>query len=106
MMKRLYDGTLIYAEGVTRGFVTGQKRVAVLRGVDLQVEAGELVALYGPSGSGKTTLLNIMGALDVPDDGIVQVLGQTLNKMRAGRRAKLRRQHIGFIFQNYSLINA
>lgn len=76
----------------------------VLRGVDLTVCTGELVALYGPSGSGKTTLLNLIGTLDNPDAGRIEVLGHDIVRMGDRRRAKLRRQQIGFIFQGATLL--
>jgi putative ABC transport system ATP-binding protein len=76
----------------------------VLRGIDLDVHVGELVALYGPSGSGKTTLLNLIGALDRPNAGHIDVFGQDIGRMNDGRRARLRRQHIGFIFQSSTLL--
>jgi ABC-type lipoprotein export system ATPase subunit len=63
-----------------------------------------MVALYGPSGSGKTTLLNILGALDKPNDGTVELLGTDILRMSEGRRAKFRRKNVGFIFQTYSLV--
>lgn len=76
----------------------------VLRGVDLDVHVGELVALYGPSGSGKTTLLNLIGALDRPDGGSVEVMGQNIVRMSEGKRGKLRRKKIAFIFQSATLL--
>lgn len=104
MTQRLYDGTLVKVEDLHRSFGSGKSRVEVLRGVDLQVEAGELVVLFGPSGSGKTTLLNLIGTLDEPTEGIVSIQGQDLKRMREGKRAKLRRTGFGFIFQTYTLM--
>lgn len=95
----------VRCERVARSFGGGDKLVQVLRGVDLAVYAGELVALYGPSGSGKTTLLNIIGALDRPTGGGVEVYGKDILKMGERRRAKLRRREIGFIFQSSTLIS-
>lgn len=79
-------------------------QVHVLRGVDLNVRRGELVALYGPSGSGKTTLLNLIGALDRPTSGAISVLNRDIVKMGDGRRAKFRRKQVGFIFQSSTLL--
>lgn len=76
----------------------------VLQGIELEVHTGELVALFGPSGSGKTTLLNLIGALDRPDAGSIEVLGKNIVHMSDGRRAKLRRTQIGFMFQGSSLL--
>lgn len=104
MTEKLYTGEIVRVQGVTRAFISGGTTLPVLRGVDLDVQAGELVALYGPSGSGKTTLLNLIGALDHPSTGEITVLGQDIAQMRERRRATLRRQYLGFIFQNYTLL--
>lgn len=91
-------------EGVTRTFGEGETAARVLRGIDLEVAPGQLVALYGPSGSGKTTLLNLIGALDRPTAGTIQIGGKDIGRMNDGARARLRRTQIGFIFQSYALI--
>lgn len=103
-IQRLYEGELIHVENVTRSFGTGKTQVHVLQGIDLHVEAGEMVALFGPSGSGKTTLLNLIGALDRPTSGTVIFHDTDINKLSDGKRARLRRRSFGFIFQNYTLI--
>lgn len=95
---------VIVAEGVERSFGAGERAVKVLRGVDLAVFPGQMVALYGPSGSGKTTLLNILGALDRPNAGRVVIAGDEITRFSDGRRARLRRRKMGFIFQNYTLM--
>jgi ABC-type lipoprotein export system ATPase subunit len=95
---------LIEAHGIERTFGTASNPVRVLRGLDLCVESGTLVALYGPSGSGKTTLLNLIGALDRPNAGSIMLKGQDIVKMGDGKRAKLRRTQIGFIFQTDTLL--
>lgn len=95
---------LIEAHGIERTFGTAANPVRVLRGLDLCVEAGTLVALYGPSGSGKTTLLNLIGALDKPNAGSILLKGQDIVKMGDGKRANLRRTQIGFIFQTDTLL--
>jgi ABC-type lipoprotein export system ATPase subunit len=87
-----------------RWFGQGETTVEVLRGLNLTVGKGELVALYGPSGSGKTTLLNLIGALDRPQKGEIEVDGRNLLNMSEGERARLRRREIGFIFQNSTLL--
>jgi ABC-type lipoprotein export system ATPase subunit len=89
---------------VERNFGSGETMARVLRGVDLTVYAGQLIALYGPSGSGKTTLLNLIGALDYPSAGTIEVNKQEITRMSERQRAKLRRRQIGFIFQNSTLI--
>jgi ABC-type lipoprotein export system ATPase subunit len=99
-----YVGCDVRVEAVQRSFGSGERAVQVLKGVDLTVSAGELVALYGPSGSGKTTLLNLIGALDMPTEGDIYIGDQRITKMRESARAKLRRTRIGFIFQNYTLM--
>ncbi len=91
-------------QNVERSFGSGETAVRVLRGVDLAVESGKLVALYGPSGSGKTTLLNLIGALDLPTSGSIKVLGKDIIHMGDRARANLRRTEIGFVFQSYALL--
>jgi ABC-type lipoprotein export system ATPase subunit len=95
---------VIQVAGVQRSFGTGDSAVHVLRGVDLSVNAGELVALYGPSGSGKTTLLNLIGALDQPTGGDITIRDQHITALSDARRATFRRRNIAFIFQNYTLM--
>src|SRR5262249_45315544 len=90
--------------GVERSFGSGETAVGVRGGVGLTAEKGTLVALYGPSGSGKTTLLNVIGALDMPTAGSVQVLDKDIVHMSEGARANLRRTQIGFVFQSYALL--
>jgi putative ABC transport system ATP-binding protein len=98
------DEVLVRAEGVVRTFGSGERAVRVLRGLDVEVYSGELVALYGPSGSGKTTLLNLVGALDRPTKGKIVVCGKEITRMRDGSRARLRRRRVGFIFQSSTLV--
>jgi putative ABC transport system ATP-binding protein len=81
----------------------GAGRVEALKGVSLSLRGGELVLLMGPSGSGKTTLLSILGCLMTPDSGTIRVRGQSVADMEPEALAKLRRDHIGFIFQSYHL---
>lgn len=94
----------VRVQDVERTFGSGDNETRVLRGLDLCASKGERIALYGPSGSGKTTLLNLIGALDRPDEGSIEVLGKDIVKMGERQRAKLRRKHIGFIFQSFTLI--
>ncbi|MBS1262832.1 MAG: putative ABC transporter ATP-binding protein [Calditrichaeota bacterium] len=81
-----------------------QGRVQAVRGVSLDVSPGAFLALAGPSGSGKTTLLNLIGALDVPDEGEVTVAGGRLAELSEKQRTRLRRQRIGFVFQQFNLV--
>jgi ABC-type lipoprotein export system ATPase subunit len=96
---------VIRLRDVTKSYGTGSGKTQVLRGVSLDVAAGELLALVGQSGSGKSTLLNIIGGLDTPDEGEVEVLG--IDTLKAGdtKRAKLRNQSIGFVFQAFNLLD-
>ncbi|MFI5178397.1 MAG: ABC transporter ATP-binding protein [Vicinamibacterales bacterium] len=98
------SGSIVRARGLTKAFATGHQQVWALRGVDLDVEAGEFLALVGPSGSGKTTLLNMIGALDVPSGGELTVLGKPVASLSTHERAQLRLQSIGFVFQAYNLV--
>lgn len=94
----------VVVEQVERSFGQGDTVVHILRGLSLTVCPGELVALYGPSGSGKTTLLNLIGALDRPNAGRIEVVGKDIIRMSERARARLRRREIGFIFQSYTLL--
>lgn len=94
----------IILKSVTRSFGSGQDVIHILNGIDLTVYPGEVVVLYGPSGSGKTTLLNLIGALDHPTSGDIQVDGRDILLMTENQRADFRRKTVGFIFQNYTLL--
>ncbi len=95
---------IVSVENVTKVYQQGKVEVHALRGLSLEVGAGELTALYGPSGSGKTTLLNIVGALDRPTSGLVRLEGKDLGGMSRRSLSHLRRDRIGFVFQAYNLI--
>src|SRR3954447_19071596 len=95
---------LLRFEGVSKRFHRGTEEVVALDNVDLEVEAGEFVALIGPSGSGKSTLLHLAGGLDQPDGGRILLGDRDLATMSIGDRAKLRRREIGFVFQFFHLI--
>jgi putative ABC transport system ATP-binding protein len=95
---------IVTMKGVAKAYRRGKQRVDVLRGIDLDVEQGEFLALMGPSGSGKTTLLNLIGGLDRPDSGEITVAGERLDRLSAGRLTKWRARHVGFIFQFYNLL--
>jgi ABC-type lipoprotein export system ATPase subunit len=95
---------IVEATGVQKVYVTGGLRVRALRGVDLGVRRGEMVAIMGPSGSGKTTLLNVLSGLDDLSDGEVYVDGEYIKGMSDRRRTRFRAEKMGFIFQSYNLI--
>ncbi len=95
---------LVTIRDVDKSYMRGKQRVEVLKGLNLEVEPGEFLALMGPSGSGKTTLLNLIGGLDKCDRGAVVVAGQRLDKLSSGQLAKWRARHVGFVFQFYNLL--
>jgi putative ABC transport system ATP-binding protein len=95
---------LISIKRVIKGYVRGKQRVEVLHALDLEVAAGEFLALMGPSGSGKTTLLNLIGGLDRPDSGEITVAGARIDQMSSSQLAKWRAGNVGFIFQLYNLL--
>ena len=95
---------LLALSGVCRDFASGEDTVTVLDDINLQIQAGEMVAIIGASGSGKSTLMNILGCLDAPSRGSYQVAGQPVADMSPDQLAQLRREHFGFIFQRYHLL--
>ncbi|HEV7519405.1 MAG TPA: ABC transporter ATP-binding protein [Thermoanaerobaculia bacterium] len=94
----------VRATGLRKTYEDGVRRVEVLKGIDLAVEPGELVAVVGPSGSGKSTLLHLLGALDKPDGGEVTIGGQSLAGLSGARLAAFRNRTIGFVFQFHQLL--
>jgi putative ABC transport system ATP-binding protein len=96
--------SIVELRGVTKTYQQGAVEVAALRGLDLDIGAGEFTALCGPSGSGKTTALNLIGALDEPTSGTVRVDGRLLGELSRRELSHLRRDRIGFVFQAYNLI--
>jgi putative ABC transport system ATP-binding protein len=95
---------LLSVSRLTRGFVEGGRRIEVLAGVDLSVEAGERVALLGPSGCGKSTLLNLIAGIDRPDGGDIRFRGSSIWAMDETARTLYRRRHIGFVYQFFNLL--
>ena len=90
--------------GIKKTFGTGDSRVNVLKGLDLDIEKGEFCVLLGPSGSGKSTLLNIIGGIDGADEGSITIEGERLEDMTEKKLSLYRRKHLGYIFQMYNLI--
>ena len=98
------NDVVLAARQVAKVFRQGKMEVPALRGVDLEVRAGEFLALVGPSGSGKTTFLNLVGALDVPTSGELLVLGRRVADLGRAERAEMRLRSLGFVFQAYNLV--
>jgi putative ABC transport system ATP-binding protein len=97
------DATLIRLEGIFKRYLLGENLVNALNGVDLQISEGEFVSVMGPSGSGKSTLLQIIGGLDLANDGSYFLQNQEISSIRDRNLAKIRNQHFGFVFQSFHL---
>jgi len=98
------DDALIRLTDVTKSYRRGKERVEVLRDLSLEVPRGDFLVLMGPSGTGKTTLLNLLGGLDRPEAGSVEVDGERIDRLSGSRLAAWRARHVGFVFQFYNLI--
>ena len=95
---------LVKINGVHKNFTRGSERIDVLKGVTLDIPQGDFLALMGPSGSGKTTLLNLLGGLDQPSSGSLEIGGTNIGGLSGGQLSKWRSHHIGFVFQLYNLL--
>lgn len=95
---------VLQLQGIERHFGTGETRLSVLKGADLTIKAGEIVALVGPSGAGKSTLLHIAGLLEKPDSGEIVISGEPCSKLGDDRRTQIRRKNLGFVYQYHHLL--
>jgi putative ABC transport system ATP-binding protein len=95
---------LVSIRGVYKHFTRGSERIDVLKGVNLEIAQGDFLALMGPSGSGKTTLLNLIGGLDMPTAGTIEISGVSIGGLSGGGLSRWRSRHIGFVFQLYNLL--
>ncbi|PLX79328.1 MAG: lipoprotein-releasing system ATP-binding protein LolD [Desulfuromonas sp.] len=95
---------LVWFRDVTRSYGKGDVEVAALKNVDLAIASGEFVSVWGPSGSGKSTLCNLIGGIDLPTSGAVQINGEELAKLPDAQQSSHRNRSVGFIFQNFNLI--
>ena len=98
--------TLIKLDEVVKEYQMGENTVQALRGSDLEIESGDFVAIMGPSGSGKSTLMNMVGALDIPTRGTVELDGEDLSTLSENELAVLRSKKVGFVFQKFNLISS
>ncbi|ATD66810.1 MULTISPECIES: ABC transporter ATP-binding protein [Luteimonas] len=96
--------SLVSIRNLHKIYQRGPEKVEVLHGIDLEIPRGDFVALMGPSGSGKTTLLNLIGGLDTPTSGEIEIEGERIDRMSGGQLANWRSRHVGFVFQFYNLM--
>lgn len=98
------DATIVQLRGLKRSFEQGGQRIDVLRGVDLDIMPGEIVALLGPSGSGKSTMLQAVGLLEGGFEGSIRIAGEAAEMLASDQRTRLRREHLGFVYQFHHLL--
>jgi len=104
MVERNGTESVVSLRSITKFYQMGDIEVRALRGVDLDIAAGEMIAIMGPSGSGKSTLMNIMGCLDVPTEGWYEIDGQDVSRLKDDQLAAIRNHKIGFVFQSFNLL--
>jgi putative ABC transport system ATP-binding protein len=100
------DAPLVRIRDVHKYYTRGSERIDVLKGVSLDIPSGDFLALMGPSGSGKTTLLNMLGGIDTPTQGLVEVAGVSIGSLSGAGLSRWRAAHVGFVFQLYNLLPA
>lgn len=105
MQNQMTPKTVLFAEGVRKSYGLKGNAQQVLQGIDLRVTEGEFVGIMGPSGSGKTTLLNLLATIDRSTDGQIFINEHEISKMKDSQLSNIRRQHLGFIFQDYNLLD-
>ena len=100
------EGPLVRIRDIHKSYSRGSERIDVLKGVSLDIPAGDFLALMGPSGSGKTTLLNMLGGIDSPTQGLIEVSGVSIGNLSGSSLSRWRSTHVGFVFQLYNLLPA
>jgi len=95
---------IIRMDEIRKVYDTGKVKVEALKGINLEIEKGEMVAIVGPSGSGKSTLMNLVGCLDTPTSGVYEIGGQAVSGVTRDELAEIRNRRVGFVFQNFNLL--
>src|SRR6185436_4801559 len=98
------SGSIIHMAGIRKVYDTGKVKVEALKGIDLEVHKGEMVAIVGPSGSGKSTLMNLLGCLDTASSGVYELGGENVAGVTRDQLAEIRNRRVGFVFQNFNLL--